>query len=860
MNKQLSSGWLVGMAVTTLGANLGPVAFAAETAATANGDELTEIIVTARRTEENLQDVPISIAVFNQQQLENRNVVSAGDLATYVPSLSVNSNYGNDNTAFALRGFTQDTGTAPSVGVFFADVIAPRAASNGLPGGDGAGPGSFFDLENVQILKGPQGTLFGRNTTGGDILLVPKKPTSELSGYIEGGVGNYDDGEVQAVVNIPINDSFRVRAGVVHETREGYLHSNSGVGPKDFDDVDFTAARLSAVIDILPNLENYTIASFSKTDDNGGVGKLVGADPSIVTGSILDGPSAARQLSSQQGSGFYDVQQPFDNPESRLQQWQVINTTTWKATDHLTVKNIGSYAQLRDYYNDPIFGTFFYTPTNGALPYNSPPYTTAAAPGLPWNFAGSNPLPGSNTAQEKTITEELQVQGDALDQRLTYQGGAYFELELPQQYVGALSPVLAHCPTYANVLNCTGTLDTALANELVAFGQVPAGTPFIPAGSVNETIGRTKYRDYAFYFQDTYKIIDQLKVTTGIRWTRDHEEIDDVQETYAYLPYPGLGLLPTIPGVTPKCSAGGTLPSCLTHPELTSQAPTWLVDFDYTPLDNLLLYAKYTRGYREGTINPTAPLGFNLVQPEKVDTYELGEKFAFHGPVTGTVNAAVFYNDFRNQQIQLGFNGNQLSPTGPGNPFAAPENAGKSRIYGAELDSSIKLFAGARLDLGYTYLNTRIQAVTTPTLPATSPYVVSGAFKVGDQLVLSPRNKASITPSYTLPLPDTIGAVTLAATYTYTGKQLTNYSDRDEAPLAQFSYLAATKLLNLNLNWNNIMGKPVDLSVFATNVTKVDYYTFCAGLGGFAGSSQGFETCAVGAPMMLGARVKIRYH
>jgi iron complex outermembrane receptor protein len=164
------------------------------------------------------------------------------------------------------------------------------------------------------------------------------------------------------------------------------------------------------------------------------------------------------------------------------------------------------------------------------------------------------------------------------------------------------------------------------------------------------------------------------------------------------------------------------------------------------------------------------------------------------------------------------------------------------------------------VDLGYTYLSTRLQSVNLPTLPSTSPYVVSGAFKPGDELVLSPKNKLSVTPSYTLPLPDTIGGVTLAATFTYTSRQLSNYQDREEPALAQFSYLPATRLLNLNANWSNIMGKPVDLSLFATNVTKEQYYTFCSGLGGAIGSSNGFETCQVGAPLMFGARVKVRYN
>src|SRR3546814_3066405 len=90
-----------------------------------------EIIVTARRVEEKLQDVPISITVFNQEQLSQRNVVSATDLANFTPSLSSNNNFGNENTRFAIRGFVQDAGTAPSVGTYFADVVAPRGPTPG---------------------------------------------------------------------------------------------------------------------------------------------------------------------------------------------------------------------------------------------------------------------------------------------------------------------------------------------------------------------------------------------------------------------------------------------------------------------------------------------------------------------------------------------------------------------------------------------------------------------------------------------------------------------------------------------------------------------------------------------------------
>src|SRR3984885_8291534 len=208
-----------------------------EAGASAPQDDLLSIIVTARRVEERLQDVPISISVFNQQQLDNRNIVNANDLAAYTPSLQVNNNFGAANSAFSIRGFVQDIGTQPSVGVFFADVVAPRGASNNLPIGDGAGPGVFWDLQNVQVLKGPQGTLFGRNTTGGDILIVPQKPTSKQEGYAEISFGNYGMKRIQAVENLPINDSIRFRIGVDHQNRDGYENNDAGVSPVRFGDV-----------------------------------------------------------------------------------------------------------------------------------------------------------------------------------------------------------------------------------------------------------------------------------------------------------------------------------------------------------------------------------------------------------------------------------------------------------------------------------------------------------------------------------------------------------------------------------------------------------------------------------------------
>ena len=288
---------------------------AADQAAPANAAKasdvgLSDVIVTARRVEERLQDVPISISVFNQQQLNNLNVVSTQDLAAYTPSVSVNNNFGSLNTAFAIRGFVQDIGTQPAVGVYFADVIAPRGASNNIPIGDGAGPGNFFDLQNVQVLKGPQSTLFGRNTTGGAILMVPQKPTSKQEGYIEYSYGNYAMNRIQAVVNLPLSDIMRFRIGFDRQSRQGYESSDTGVAPVRFGDVNYSAVRASFVVDITPDLENYTIGSYMDSDVNGEFQKLVGCNPALNPSELsgTDGLRSDRSGAGERRWVLYDAE------------------------------------------------------------------------------------------------------------------------------------------------------------------------------------------------------------------------------------------------------------------------------------------------------------------------------------------------------------------------------------------------------------------------------------------------------------------------------------------------------------------------------------------------------------------------
>ncbi len=820
------------------------------------GDDTAAIIVTARRVEERLQDVPISITVFNQQQLSNKNIKDATDLATYTPSLSANNNFGQENTTFAIRGFVQDVGTAPSVGSYFADVVVPRGGASGLPIGDTINAGQLFDLQNAQVLKGPQGTLFGRNTTGGAVLLVPQKPTDKLEGYVEGGYGNYNQRRIQAVINVPLSDTFRVRLGVDRQLQDGYLKNISGIGPKDFNNLDYTAVRLSIDADLTPDLENYIVASYYHSKNNGAADKITAADPNEGFGFL-----AAPQIAAQNAHGFYSVENGVADAGLTTTQWQVINNTTWKATDNITIKNIVSYAELKQSGVNPIFAFNAQTPGPGGVIYNSD-FQESAAPA------------GGDIAHEGTFTEEFRVAGNTSDSRLTYQTGAYFESVRPLSAVGSQSAGFASCTDRA-AFQCSDAL---------------GGLFGIPLGNINYDVGKTAFRDIGLYAQGTYKLTDQLKATAGFRYTWDREEITDSDQiVYALAQPPGSGPIPTINpntglpnpylGSCLNSNVGQIAPNCINNYATKSSAPTWHFDLDYTPNRDLLLYASYSRGYRAATISPNIPFGgtegnldttLNYTKQEKVDTYEIGLKKSFTGAVRGTFNVSGFYNNFSNQQIQVGF-----LPTPAENgkvpETAAPLNAGKSKIYGLEVESSISPFQGFEVTLGYTYLRTRIDAVLP--IPSNPDYITQNSFNVGDPETGSPRNKLVVGADYTLPTPSEWGKITIGGSVTYRSSELSNYIDRgnfgpinpvtgvltpdqESAAIRAAGTLPALTLIGATVNWNSVGGKPFDLGFFVTNLTNKHYYNFAAGLGG---ESLGFEVQTVGAPRMFGGTLKVHF-
>jgi iron complex outermembrane receptor protein len=811
------------LAATAIGVVQALPAYAQRVADVSTGD----IVVTARRVEERLQDVPISITVYNQDQISTRNIVNSTDLATYTPSLAANSRFGTEKASFAIRSFTQDLNTAPTVGVYFADVVSPRLASN-ITSGNGAGVGALFDLQNVQVLKGPQGTLFGRNTTGGAILLVPQRPTGKLDGYVEATYGTHNARRIQAVLNVPLADTFKIRLGVDRYQRDGYINNLSGIGPDKFNDVDYWSVRLSMLAELTPNLENYSIFTWSRSDTNGLLGRIVACNDGTIPGSTgrfaPTRAQACQQLARAQarGDGFYDAENSTPNPFVKQRQWQVINTTTWKATDTLTVKNIASYAISRESYNFNISGDNFHNP----------------------DVWVTTTFPGPEVGQDKrgNFTEELQLQGRTGSDHLTWQAGGYMERSDPLG--GQFGSQQQYTAVYA------------LCADIYAFKCTAPSA----ASSVSIANNVYTYHTYGVYAQGTYKFSDNFSVTAGLRntWEYAHVDADNVR----VVPSPN-GL------VSLRCSRAATSANptaalinsgqCTRRFTAASNRPTWLIDLDYKPNRDMLLYAKYSRGYRGGGVNE-ANFGIETWKPEKLETYEVGMKASFHGNVSGNFNIAGFWNDFTDQQASVFIpactNAITCAPTG----INGIQNVGRSRIRGVEVDGTLTLLQRLRLDFGYAYLDAKVTGGSVPFCDNTRFICAQASFlSPGSLLLFAPKNRFTVTGTYTLPLDKALGDISVGATFVHTDKQFQSHTD--DLPFAagvipeNYGLLPPTDLLNLNLNWKSVARSGVDLSLFATNVTDTKYRVATAG----GLPSTGGEFIVLGEPRMVGVRVKVRF-
>lgn len=362
--------------------------------AVASRGDIQDIVVTARRREESLQSVPVAIGAVTPEALEDKGVRTVEDLRMAVPGLNISAQR-RDKASFFIRGqgpgifnFCQRNFT--SVATYFAEVPT-----------EVAGSGTFYDLASVQVLKGPQGTLFGRNTTGGAVLFEPRRPTFDTEGHVKFGWGNYDYRDLEAVLNIPVvQDVLAIRLAANVVDREGYT-TNIYTGQK-LDGRSYRAYRISALFTPVEDFQNLTIIDRNDRDQSGTSALLRQFNPAS--------PFAAAFLplfEPQKALGIRKTLLPIPLYD-RGYTFGITNKTVWDISDTVTLKNIASYRRSR---------------TDRASDYDGTPIQT---------FLIGNVPPGREwMVGQEQYTEEFQIQGKVPAIDLTYILGFYHEVAKP---------------------------------------------------------------------------------------------------------------------------------------------------------------------------------------------------------------------------------------------------------------------------------------------------------------------------------------------------------------------------------------------------------------------------------------------
>jgi iron complex outermembrane recepter protein len=784
-----------------------------QAASTAAASGIETIVVTARRKAEQLQNVPVAVTALSQQDLLKTGNFQASDLARQVPNLNVDSAFaGNYN--FAIRGQSQVFGGLfPSVVPYFADVPLFRVTE-----------GQFYDLDNVQVLRGPQGTLFGRVTDGGNIMIVPQKPTNEFEGYVEAKAGDYNLYGVTGALNVPIIDEkLLFRASFDVDRRDGYvtnINNNADLGS-----VDYNSFRASLVFKPLPNLENYTILSYSDADETGTPLELHTVNSAAIT-NLFDGivgPTLANEfaqgmqgaLAAQNARGPFSAQVgnaafgPDWGLYNKRHEIYAINTTTWTESDALTLKNIVGYTLFKDPYGIDYAGTS-YRPFGGTV-----------APFTGNYLAILNPFVPDLNVVQRHVSEELQAQGTIGD--LSYTAGTYLEWQrTPEPAEGYFTELFL---IQAGLVQYTQTTSEAL------YGQV----------------------DY-----NLHKIIDGLSFEGGLRYTRDHADSQNAE----YQSFDGLDLkaLP-LNGQCLTADASGGVPGFpnaigdpfCEHLSTTSNALTYNVGLNYKVDDETLVYGKVSRGYRPGGFNSTAGGNGQFdFKPEYDVSVEAGLKSDYEiGPVKARTDLAIFHDDYTDiQKTVITVNAQNLS-------VLSITNAAAATIQGLELEQTFVPIEGLNVKLGWGYTDAHFKNDLTKTefaadCPADPATEANFGFCPLNRLAETPQNTFTLGAHYTMPLGDSIGNVTFGGDLYHRSAM----SISDTSYINPDSVLPTLTTLNLDAEWNNLLGHPFDLTFFMTNATDQKYVIAGQFLSQF--SSVGVSSYEYAPPRMFGFTA--RYH
>jgi iron complex outermembrane recepter protein len=631
---------------------------AAQTADVADSNGMgSDIVVTARRRAEDIGKVPVSITAFSDKQLQVKNIVNLADLTKVTPGLNITGGGTRTNVFITIRGQSRGvTGNvSPGVLTYFNEVPMPTYGST-IP---------TYDMDNIQVLKGPQGTLFGRNSIGGAVLTYSKAPTSTFEGYVKGEIGEYANRNVEGAVNVPIVPdvvALRVAGSIGRSggytksfiytpyTVNGLVASPGVLNPSathNADEYDTTSFRGSLLIQPSDAIKNVTVYDYTRVRGqasalfdtfypagaNGGTPAIYLLPPASILGAAAAGNFGAPPFGDAIANNLIGLAQcgtsiacdyklfqaakkaagpgvsfsGTDPWQAVTTIWGISNTTTIDLADHLRIKNIFGYR------------------TTDTL-------TVGDIDGTPMALVDTR-----QRIRQKVITEELQLSGSLMDDKLKYTLGGFYFKQAPNGLGGSAGLEISAFLGLSHTTSVSYFTDTSKA----LYGQI----------------------DYSLD-----SIVPGLSLTAGYRQTWDKSGGCVMALGYTPFDPPLVMESATDPIPSEDTCRAGTLKAKVNNsassvssailPQKSFKKGTYNFGLNWQVSPSALIYVATRKGYRAGSYN--SPLydgylsGVQTFSPETLTDYEIGTKLRWDsGDMSGSFDFAGFIGKDKDMQLPI---------------------------------------------------------------------------------------------------------------------------------------------------------------------------------------------------------------
>lgn len=759
--------------------------------------ELEEMIVTARRREESLQSTPVAVSAFSGAALELRGIRSADALSHFVPNLQFDGAAPLSGAAYNATVFIRGVGqndfaifSDPGVAVYLDGVYLGRSIGGIL---------DLVDLERVEVLRGPQGTLFGRNTIGGAVNVVTRTPEPTWSSEVALTAGNLSRREARATLNVPVSDTIATRLTAATLHRDGYakrLSKGDSLGDKDATLVRLQtrwqpSERFAAKLALDGTRVRQQSAPLTLLDvAETGVPFLNLFNALVAPGLGVVAPSGSPVLDPSWITKRIDATYATGASVNNLDSWGV-SIDLESRFEHSDLRSITAWRGL-----DAVF----------------------ARDGDNTPFAYRETF---NSDRQQQFSQELQWSGGSTETFEWLVGAYLFEERARERGRAILAPGLYAALESLQLGDDETWCGLAGANprpmdacpEALRYGGARYHDNNVLADLDVDLHTAVTNRSYALFGQGTWRLSERWSATLGLRWTRDEKHVDLEHRRRASGVY-----VVGAPGEPQRFSAAWS--------QLTPK-----VGLEWQRTADTLMYLSYARGYKSGGFNGRPLVNAQEVEtpydPEVVDSYELGLKSRlFDGRMT--MNTAWFYNTYRDMQLSIN-----------ATPQNFVRNAGTARIRGAEVELVARVTPMLDANLALGYLDAEYTRLDPQLATLQPPLTLEKSF------VKAPDWTASAGVQVHLPL--RVGSLLLRGDYSY---KSTVYHDVFNDPrIVQPSHgvlHGRAVFTPTNTKW--------EIALHGSNLTDERYR-----LSGNTSAAFGLAESTFAAPREFGVTVRLRF-